>query len=388
MGFFSDALFFIVLIIGLLPAIILGIKQKPIKQYGLLLTFIMIALIYKDTPIEFLYLGIFYIVEWIVVKSYFSLKQKYDKNKIIYKLCLLATLLPLIVSKLTGLVHLHIFSFLGISYVTFKIIQIVIETYDGLIKDMSFIDFSYFVLFFPSLSSGPIDRSRRFLDDANHVPSKSEYLDLVGLGLHKIVLGALYKFVISALLFSLLNKVGHYPHFSGFIPYSYIYGFYMFFDFAGYSLMAIGASYMLAIRTPDNFNKPFLSIDIKDFWNRWHISLSHWFRDFVFSRFIIDAMKKKKFKKRSNAAFVGFVIDMLVMGVWHGLTPDYILYGLYHGLLLGCFEKYQKQSKFYKRNKTKKWYQVCSWFVTLNLVMFGFLIFSGKLSMYVSMLFK
>ena len=69
--------------------------------------------------------------------------------------------------------------------------------------------------------------------------------------------------------------------------YAYAYGLYMFFDFAGYSLMAVGVSQFLGIRTPANFDKPFLSKDIKDFWDRWHISLSHWFRDFLFSRFVM-----------------------------------------------------------------------------------------------------
>lgn len=158
------------------------------------------------------------------------------------------------------------------------------------------------------------------------------------------------------------------------IGYAYCYGFYMFFDFAGYSLMAIGTGYMLGVKVPENFNKPFISKDIKDFWARWHISLSERFRDFIFSRFVMLSMKQKWFKTRLTGASIGFLINMLVMGIWHGLTGHYILYGLYHGVLLAVTETYQKKSKFYKK---KKWYQIASWFVTLNLVMFGFLIFSG-----------
>ena len=134
---------------------------------------------------------------------------------------------------------------------------------------------------------------------------------------------------------------------------------------------------MLGIRVPDNFNKPFISIDIKDFWDRWHISLSHWFRDFVFSRFMIWAIRGKKFKNRLNAASAGFIVNLLIMGAWHGLTVDYLAYGLYHGILLAVTERYQK-TKWYKAHKNKKIYQIASWFITLNLVMFGFLIFSGK----------
>ena len=92
----------------------------------------------------------------------------------------------------------------------------------------------------------------------------------------------------------------------------------------------------------------------------------------------MTAIRGKWFKNRLDAASAGFIVNMSVMGLWHGLTKDYILYGLYHGVLLAATEVYQKKCKFYKRNKQKLWYRVLSWGVTLNLVMFGFLIFSGK----------
>ena len=137
---------------------------------------------------------------------------------------------------------------------------------------------------------------------------------------------------------------------------------------------------MLGIKTPDNFNKPFLSVDIKDFWNRWHITLSSWFRDFIFTRFMVDSARKKRFLNRLIGASVGLVLDMLIMGVWHGMEGHYILYGLYHGILLAVVEVYQKKSKFYKKYRNNKCYMVCSWFINLNIVMLGFLIFSGYLT--------
>lgn len=159
-----------------------------------------------------------------------------------------------------------------------------------------------------------------------------------------------------------------------------LYLIYLFFDFAGYSAMAVGTSYLLGIKTPDNFNKPFLSVDIKDFWNRWHITLSSWFRDFIFTRFMVDSARKKRFSNRLTGASVGLILNMLIMGVWHGLEGHYILYGLYHGILLAVVEVYQKKSKFYKKYRNNKCYVVCSWFINLNIVMLGFLIFSGYLT--------
>ncbi len=132
----------------------------------------------------------------------------------------------------------------------------------------------------------------------------------------------------------------------------------MVFDFAGYSATAVGTSYLLGIKTPDNFNKPFLSVDIKDFWNRWHITLSTWFRDFIFTRFMLDSARKKRFSNRLTGASVGLVLNMLIMGVWHGLEGHYILYGLYHGILLAVVEVYQKKSKFYKKYRNNKCYVV------------------------------
>ena len=143
--------------------------------------------------------------------------------------------------------------------------------------------------------------------------------------------------------------------------------------------MAVGSSYMLGIETPDNFNMPFISRDIREFWDRWHITLSHWFRDFIFTRFVMYSSKKKWFSSRLQRACVGFFVDMGIMGLWHGITPSYILYGLYHGALLAATETYQKKSSFYKKNRNKTWYQILSWAITMQLVMFGFFLFSGKL---------
>ena len=93
----------------------------------------------------------------------------------------------------------------------------------------------------------------------------------------------------------------------------------------------------------------------------------------------MQSMRHKWFKDRLHTACAGFIVNMFVMGIWHGLTGYYILYGLYHGILLAANEIWQKKSKFYKKHKKEKWYQVLSWAVTMQLVMFGFLLFSGHL---------
>jgi membrane protein involved in D-alanine export len=247
------------------------------------------------------------------------------------------------------------------------------------IKEISIPETTAFLLFFPSLSSGPIDRSRRFHQDWDRVLSREAYMELCAKGIWKLLLGAVYKMVIAAGAYKLMGYLDTGNTWYILIGYAYAYGMYLFFDFAGYSLMAVGSAYILGVELPDNFNMPFLSVDIREFWDRWHITLSHWFRDFIFTRFIMYSAKKKWFSDRLKRACVGFLVNMGIMGVWHGISWSYILYGLYHGLLLAGTEVYQKKSKFYKKHKTEKWYRVLSWAVTMQFVMFGFFLFSGKL---------
>ena len=318
-----------------------------------------------------------------MVRGYAAVRAKNGRNQKQYYLFLAAMLLPLILCKLSPLFHMNIFGFTGISYMSFRSIQMVIEIYDGIILEVPLLEFSGFLLFFPSISSGPIDRSRRFHDDWMRILPRAEYLDMLAEGIFKLLLGLVYKLALGTQLYTLLTiceqSMGRRDapwYFAA--GYAWLYGFYLFFDFAGYSLMAVGTAYILGVRLPDNFRAPFRSLDIKEFWDRWHITLSHWFRDFLFTRFIMKCSKKKWFSTRLNRACAGFIVNMGVMGLWHGVTPSYILYGLYHGILLSATEVYQKKSGFYKKYKNRKLYKAVSWLLTINLVIFGFFIFSGK----------
>lgn len=379
MSFYSGLPFFGCLAVLLVPAALLGILEKPLRWYGLTVSAGLILVIFGQNPKQLGFLVLFYLWELALVKGYEQLRKRRGRNSKVYGVVMVLALLPIVLSKLSEVAPMSVFQFLGISYLTFRVAQVIIELYDGLIEEVNPLEFTGFLLFFPTLSCGPIDRSRRFSEDWQRIWPRSEYLELLGDGLEKLLLGAVYKLVFAAVFFRLMGFFESGDTALPMIGYAYCYGFYMFFDFAGYSLMAIGTSYVLGVRTPKNFDRPFLSVDIKDFWNRWHITLSHWFRDFLFTRFMMQAVRRKWFPGRLSRSAAGFVVNMLVMGLWHGLTIHYVLYGLYHGLLLAGTEVYQKKSNFYKRNQKKKWYRVLSWFVTLNLVMLGFLIFSGHL---------
>ena len=374
MSYFEGNEFFFFLILALVVGFIINYLGKKTEYYILTLSVIFAIVIYGKKTLMLSYLIGFIIYQYILV----LIAQKTENAKHL-KILVFLSVVPLIINKVFALTQWHLLAFIGISYMSFKTIQIMIEISDGLIKErISIIDYIQFLLFFPTVSSGPIDRSRRFMVDIKERMPRDEYLELAGVGVYRVVLGLLYKVVLSTYSYHYLVTLPNFGSLDYSIKYMYLYTLYLFFDFAGYSLMAVGSSNILGIKTPMNFNKPFLSIDIKDFWNRWHITLSTWLRDFVFSRVFMEATKKKRFKKRLNTAMYAYMVNMLLMGFWHGLSISYIVYGAYHGILMAGFEYYQKKSKFYKKNKNKAWYKVCSWFITINLVIFGLYIFSGE----------
>ena len=373
MNYFEGNEFFLLLFVVLLIGFVLNYFGKRKDYYILSLSILFAGAIYGKSKAMIVYLLAFIIYQYVLV----FIAQRMESKRL--KPLVMLSILPLVVNKVFAITQLHLLAFIGISYMSFKTIQIMLEISDGLIKEkISVKDYLQFLLFFPTVSSGPIDRSRRFLKEINEVMPRKDYLELAGDGIYRIVLGLLYKVVLSTYVYQILLALSNTGTVVYSIKYMYLYTLYLFFDFAGYSLMAVGSSNILGIQTPMNFNKPFLSIDIKDFWTRWHITLSTWLRDFVFSRVLMQVIRKKWFKNRLHNAAYAYMVNMLVMGFWHGISVSYIAYGFYHGILMSGFEIYQKKSTFYKKHKNKTWYKLISWFVTMNLVMVGFFIFSGE----------
>ena len=373
MNYFEGNEFFLLLFVVLLIGFVVNFFEKRKDYYILVLSLLFTGAIYGKSRAMIVYLLAFVVYQYLIV----FLAQRMEAKRL--KPLVFLSILPLVINKVFALTSLHLLAFIGISYMSFKTIQIMLEISDGLIKEkINIKDYLQFLLFFPTVSAGPIDRSRRFLTEINEVMPRKEYLELAGDGVYRIVLGLLYKVVLSTYVYQMLLALNNTGTVVYSIKYMYLYTLYLFFDFAGYSLMAVGSSNILGIQTPMNFNKPFLSVDIKDFWTRWHITLSTWLRDFVFSRVLMQVIRKKWFKNRLHNATYAYMVNMLVMGFWHGLSVSYIVYGFYHGVLMAGFEVYQKKSNFYKKNKNKKWYKLLSWFVTMNLVMIGFFIFSGE----------
>ena len=381
--------YFFYLLIPLVPAVLLGlcgVSGKVRVAWVFLSTLGMLILIAR--PLSALYQIVGYLLfQWIIVRLYLLYRKRpLGKNRAsIFYLMIFLSILPLVGVKLNPSVIAlgfwqTVIGFIGISYLTFRTLGIIMEIRDGLIKDVRLLDFISFVLFFPTLASGPIDRYRRFVSDLYKPLTRGEYGELVAQGLDYIFRGFLYKFILAYLI----NKYWLDPmnQAFGFLPtlqYMYAYSFYLFFDFAGYSAFAIGVSYLLGIKTPENFDKPFIAKNIKDFWNRWHISLSFWFRDYIYMRFVLDSAKKKRFRNRYTASYVGYFLLFGIMGVWHGTQFRYILYGLYHAGLMISFDYLDRKNRVWKYWGTGPVWDLLAILVTLHFVMLGFLIFSGRL---------
>nr|WP_315529157.1 D-alanyl-lipoteichoic acid biosynthesis protein DltB [Carnobacterium maltaromaticum] len=377
--------YFIIIGALLLPIIIGLLRGKRYLVYQNIVTLIMLFLTFGGKSWhQGISIIIYLIWQWALVYSYFHYRQKKNATNVFVGAVLLA-IAPLAIVKIAPFTsgHLSILTFLGISYLTFKAVQMVMEIRDGLIKEFDPKMFLQFLLFFPTISAGPIDRYRRFEKDFKQPPVKEEYIALISKAIWMIMLGSLYKFIIAHYIGTfavpytekLALDVGGFS--ISLLMYMYSYSLNLFFDFAGYSLFAVGVSYLMGIQTPVNFNKPFSSPNLKEFWNRWHMSLSFWFRDYVFMRMVFTLMKKKVFKSRITVSNIGYMTLFLLMGIWHGLTWFYIAYGLFHGVAMCINDAWLRYKKKHKNLPSNWATKALAIFITFNTVCFSFLIFSG-----------
>ncbi|GAF37572.1 D-alanyl-lipoteichoic acid biosynthesis protein DltB [Lentilactobacillus farraginis] len=390
---YGNPTYFILLAVALIPLMLGLLYGRRFRWYQTLISLFFLILTFGGpnwrTGIS---LVCYFIYQVALVSAYFHYRRRKDSpNKgWVFVLAVILAILPLVIVKVTPAIEAgrqSIIGFLGISYITFKVVQTIMETRDGYIKDYHPVVFSQFLLFFPTISSGPIDRYRRFVSDYEKVPAQKDYLNLVQTGVRYVFLGFLYKFILAYYFGSILMPRVQFgalmAHgFSWYIVgYMYAYSMDLFFDFAGYSLFAVGISYLMGIKTPMNFNQPFKSKNIKDFWNRWHMTLSFWFRDYIFMRLVFFLMKHKVFKSRITTANVCYIVNMLIMGFWHGETWFYILYGLLHGCALVVNDTWLRyKKKHQERIPHNKFTELLAIFITFNFVCFTFLIFSGFLN--------
>jgi membrane protein involved in D-alanine export len=270
----------------------------------------------------------------------------------------------------------------GLSYMIFKVIGLYIDERRTKNK-IHFLDFFNFTTFVPTLFIGPIDRFQRFCNDTKQGYSNinSEFYVL---GWNNFIKGILFKFIlaeaIQRLLISHLIDDGSIQYH---LNYMYSYLFYLFFDFAGYSLLAIAFGNFIGINVPINFDKPFLAVNPKEFWKRWHKSLGDWLNDYFFKpifKYLTTKQISTSIRRQNLALFMTFTL----MGFWNGFEPHYIISGVLFGLFSVCHNYYQHKCKvkgkdivFGKLNP--KLIRIISIFIMINSVAFAIYIFSGKI---------
>jgi len=234
----------------------------------------------------------------------------------------------------------------GISFYTFETISYTTDVYRRLIKpESNFLRYALFVTFFPKLVAGPIQRTSEFLDQVIN-PNKFSFDNLFK-GLKRIIEGLFLKVVLADNLSQLVDVGFNIDPdiLSGVdvMTLSALFGFQIYFDFAGYSSIAIGCALLLGFKIPENFNYPYISKSFKEFWKRWHISLSSWIRDYLYLPLlglkvlnttakggIGNKLDQKKGRNKNLILFITWAI----MGLWHGASWTFILWGLIHATLI------------------------------------------------------
>ena len=373
---FSGLLFFYLLFLGLLPAVVLGLLGKKLHYYGIFLCAAMLVIVFWQNG-QIAALALFFLWEIALCCLFWRLPKR--TRPLLWAAVILA-LGPLGLIKLGEVLQPFSLSrLMGASYMSFRAVQVLLDIYDGRLQKLRPVALGYFLLFFPAVSSGPIDRYRRFLSDLDRPPDRERYRTLLAQGIWKLAGGCVSAVVISGFIQQYWLAALPESGFGATLSYMYGYTFYLFFNFAGYSSMAIGTGYLLGIQMPENFNQPFLSVDMKDFWSRWHISLSTWLRDYLYSRYVMKSLKQKSFSNPRTASYLGYVLNMMAMGAWHGLQPQYLLYGVYHSALMCLNEVLDLHCKPFRSFKTHGAGQVVCVLVTFHLFSFGLLIFSGRL---------
>ena len=266
---------------------------------------------------------------------------------------------------------------LGISFWTFQAMSYLFDLYREEELDPSFFEFALYMAFFPVTISGPVcrlpDVLPQFRSDAPLEWQK------IGHGLRRVAMGILMMALARILGQGILAGDGintgfdHATRWSGPDVWclAFGYGLQLFFDFAGYSHIAIGTAQSLGFTIPENFARPFQSTSISIFWARWHMSLSFWIRDYVF---LPLATLHREMWWRNFA----LVLSMIVFGLWHRATVLFLLWGVYHGLLLAANRQIQQFQRKFDVNPAPFWWTPLSWLATIGCVSLGWIFFRAN----------
>ena len=338
---------------------------------------------YKSSGFYFFLLGIVTVSDFLLARWMYRTETSWKRKLIVCcSLCINQGLLcyfkytnffyEMLAPLWHGTYHpLDIFLPVGISFFTFQSLSYTIDVYRKDLKPLSnLLDYVFYVSFFPQLAAGPIVRARDFIPQIRQPLYVSP--EMFGQGVFFIVSGLFKKAVISDYIsVNFVERIFDNPGlYSGLENLFGVYGYALqiYCDFSGYSDMAIGIALLLGFRFPINFNSPYKADSVTDFWHRWHISLSTWLRDYLY----ISLGGNRKGKIRT---YLNLFLTMLLGGLWHGASWNFIVWGGLHGVALAV-HKYVRsllgRAKNYRSTGWKRFFAVV---LTFHFVCFCWIFF-------------
>lgn len=267
----------------------------------------------------------------------------------------------------------NIFLPVGISFFVFQSMSYTIDIYRRQLQPLTnWGDYLFYLSFFPQLVAGPIVRARDFIPQIRQQPMVTR--EMFGTGVFLILTGLFKKAIISDYIsLNFVDRIFDEPLlYTGFECLMGIYGYALqiYCDFSGYSDMAIGIALLLGFRFPKNFDAPYKSATITEFWRRWHISLSSWLRDYLYIS--LGGNRKGRLRTYGN-----LLLTMLLGGLWHGAAIRFILWGALHGIALALHKLWLTLIPNAKimGSEMSRGYRIAGIFLTFNIVCFGWLMF-------------
>lgn len=273
---------------------------------------------------------------------------------------------------------------IGVSYFSFKMIHFIIESYRRKIEALTVLNYFNYIVFFSSFISGPISRYNHFSSQLN-APVKTKIPGDLKIGLERIIRGLFKKFVLVQLLLPhILNSQPKPLSQLRFVDLAiglYAYALYFYFDFSGYSDLAIGGARILGLELPENFNNPFIKKNIRELWMNWHMSLTSWLVDYIYWP-VVRKMRNLEYFRRHPISLsnMGMIITFIVCGMWHGETLNFILWGAYHGIGISMVNVYQRGKRKIKNPVVQKYFSsrasnIVGAIITFNFFALGLTLF-------------
>lgn len=235
---------------------------------------------------------------------------------------------------------------IGLSYILFRLLHFLVDAFRGKIYRMDYLVFLNYIFFFPTYLSGPIDRYNNFSFWLRNRKFNVS-VDLFVQGSARVFIGVFKKYFVVPLILPYVNDLSLFDFITNYWEIQLIlsvlaYSFYIYFDFSGYSDIAIGSAYMLGIKSPENFNSPYISKDIAEFWKRWHISFSTILGEYIFKPVVVFLSRNYPQVPRLTVSVTGYLFTFIICGLWHGSTLNFVYWGLWHGFGLSVYKIWDK----------------------------------------------